>query len=32
MDELPELMEQYLDTAAFVERVKDCTFSFLANA
>jgi UbiD family decarboxylase len=32
VDELPALMELYPDTAIYVEKVKDCTFPFLANA
>ena len=32
VDELPALMESHPDTAIYVERVKDCAFSFLANA
>ena len=32
VDELPRLMEDNPDTAVFVEKVKDCSFPFLANA
>src|SRR5262245_7743584 len=32
VDELPGVMEAHPGKAVFVERVKDCEFSFLANA
>jgi 2,5-furandicarboxylate decarboxylase 1 len=32
VDELPKLMEDNPDTAIFVEKVKDCSFPYLANA
>jgi UbiD family decarboxylase len=31
VDELPKIMEDNPDTAVFVEKVKDCPFSFFAN-
>jgi UbiD family decarboxylase len=32
VDELPALMDENPDTAIFVEKVKDCSFPYLANA
>jgi len=32
IDQLPRVMEDNPENAAFVERLRDCEFSFLANA
>jgi 2,5-furandicarboxylate decarboxylase 1 len=32
VDELPRVMEDHPTTAVLVEKIKDCEFSFLANA